>query len=219
MLAYNSHKPLIFIHIPKSGGTSLLTVFDSWYGEKLYLHYDNPTTGAAPKIYKLGPLSCVYGHFHKHHGFGVEQRYAEVKQFVTILRDPFDAIVSRYYYVRKVATDWPVPPPPLKQTLAEFLASQQPNMMHHLPFKLNLNNYQQILSQNFIHIGITEQLSASIKCMAKKLGHQAPSHIPKINVSERPREFESYLRTDFRIHNPLAYAIYEFAVENHDSFD
>jgi len=44
----------------------------------------------------------VYGHFNRDHGFGVEQYYPEVNQFMTMLRDPFEAAISMYYFHRKV---------------------------------------------------------------------------------------------------------------------
>lgn len=144
------------------------------------------------------------------------ERYPDVEQFITVLRDPFEAMISRYYYVRQVASDWPVEPPPLKMTLEEFLASQQPNMMNHLPFELSLDNYRHLLERHFVHLGVTERLLDSVTCMAKKLGKQVPAVIPALNVTERPHDFAPELQADFRARNPLAYAIYEFALENHN---
>jgi hypothetical protein len=210
---YDPEAPLIFIHVPKTGATSLLPVFERWFGDGLRRHYPDPLTGDLPLIASPPPGSCVFGHFHEGHGHGASTRYPGVEQFMTILRDPFDAMVSRYYYVRQIGRDWPETPPPLRMSLEEFLRNQAPNMMNHLPMDLTLASYEEALERSFVHIGITEALEASVRQMARRLGREPPDGVPTLNVTDRPRSFPPHLREEFRERNPVAYAVYKFARE------
>ena len=98
MQIYDPTKPLIFSHIPKSAGTSVLGIFKTWFGDNLLLHYgpserhdlENPPDPTRPV--------ALYGHFNRQRGKAIDQSYPEVDQFVTILRDPWDRVISGYFY-------------------------------------------------------------------------------------------------------------------------
>lgn len=56
MLSYNSKLPLFSIHIPKSGGTSLVNILESWFNKSTALNINNH-----PKLYKyLTPLNLDF---------------------------------------------------------------------------------------------------------------------------------------------------------------
>lgn len=110
MKRYVRGKPLISIHIPKCGGTSFKAVLKKWFGKNLYQHYFDERKNKKPPRYNLKSgffrrefLNGVYihGHFNKTRGFGVNDYYPELDQFITILRDPFEIAVSNYYYIQR----------------------------------------------------------------------------------------------------------------------
>ncbi|MCB0515832.1 MAG: sulfotransferase family 2 domain-containing protein [Bacteroidetes bacterium] len=110
MIHYNPNDILISIHIPKCGGTSLDAILQKWFGLGLHRHYFNTRSGALPEKARLktwwGSLRkgvCVHGHFNARKAYGVFDYYPQAKQFITVLRDPLEHLISTYYYELKVA--------------------------------------------------------------------------------------------------------------------
>jgi len=109
MKRYEKEYPLISIHIPKAGGTSFTSVLRTWFGKRLYLHYFDPKHGTMPRKRNIKPGFfkrrfqkgvCIHGHFNKMRGFGVQDYYPEVNQFITVLRNPLELALSNYYYLK-----------------------------------------------------------------------------------------------------------------------
>jgi hypothetical protein len=104
MREYNPKDPLIAIHIPKTGGTSIRDLFREWFGSGLLTHYKSkdalPTRHDLSCIQDSNIPIAIYGHFNQLRNFGITQYYPMVNQFVTILRDPFERAVSRYFFNR-----------------------------------------------------------------------------------------------------------------------
>jgi hypothetical protein len=98
-------KPLISVHVAKSGGTSVKVLLQAAYGRSFSEDYDdNPVNPLsmrvlAPSLYmgtsKLIPdgVSCIHGHFHP----GKYTIARSVAMF-TILRHPVDNIISIYWF-------------------------------------------------------------------------------------------------------------------------
>ena len=98
---------LVFIHIPKTAGTSLRRAMGHAYApsERLYL-YDAPHLEGAmlrreflelPAERRAG-LRFVMGHF----VYGVHRSIPHNSRYVTILRDPVERVVSHYYHYLQV---------------------------------------------------------------------------------------------------------------------
>src|SRR6185312_9901072 len=100
MKAYDRDAPLISLHIPKTGGTSLFRILQGWFGDRLMRHYAQ--NGAPPQRHALtGPI-CVHGHFNAALGVGVPQYYPDAPQFMTFLREPFERYVSQWFAMRRM---------------------------------------------------------------------------------------------------------------------
>ena len=67
MRDYDPTQPLIFVHVPKTAGISVRTIFKDWFADRLCLNYYNEVAGTPP---------VIYGHFSRNRAFGV-------KDFVT----------------------------------------------------------------------------------------------------------------------------------------
>ena len=94
----------IFIHIPKTGGTSLRSLFEDHYGDRLLRVY---RSGPEPRVHpdeiasitaQQAGAPAVFGHF----AFGIHEHLPGEARYAAVLRDPVMRVVSHYYlYVRR----------------------------------------------------------------------------------------------------------------------
>ena len=225
MIPYDPDKPLISIHLPKCAGTSFRQVLETWFGNNLFLHYFNEKENKKPEIVRLKswwpwrkyrPNLCVHGHFNQARGFGIQDDYPEVEQFITIIRDPFEAHLSLFYFMKKLGQNAfaegkiaqkAVDP---HYDLLQFLDGTRSTLLQHFPEPLTLDNYESVLHDKFVYIGVAEDMQTSIRKMAAKLGFP-PVSVPRQNVSPRYGEIPAGAREKFIEDHPVEYAVYGFA--------
>lgn len=224
MRSYDPEQPLIFIHVPKSAGTAVLSTVEGWFPDNLHRHYYSEDEGKMPELLSPDVLfgsECppvIYGHFNKLRGFGIEDYYPTVRQFVTILRDPFETVVSHYFFTRKWSNNWKDRSRAPTGTLEESLTNVEPNILNHFPREMNLTNFKDILDEFFIEIGITEMLAISLERIALKLGKEFdPTSLSMVNVTERDQPVPESYRDRFSEEHPLEFAVYEYAKSRFDN--
>jgi hypothetical protein len=169
----------------------------------------------------LPDVRCIQAHFHHGHGFGLPYFYPEIDQYVTILRDPFDLMVSMYFFIKgrsKQGKFWfrgrPVDITETYPSIESYVRNYPYWMYSHLPQNLTLANYRQQLSKQFVYIGIFEDLQNSINRLAEKLG-QSPVKLPLSNASQYDETVPEELRQQFYFDYPLPKRIYDFARQHY----
>lgn len=214
MRHYDPNAPLIALHIPKTAGTSIRRVFKEWFGSGLLLHYH---VGKIPPKHDIVGLHrpeapvVVYGHFNSARGFGVADYYPTVRQFVTILRDPFEKRVSRYFYWKSINQRPPGWTDNAEFDLRSLVLSDTGGSMGHFPAPLTMANYRELINTQFVEIGVTEYLEESLARIGRKLGRTYEPHtVPRLNVAERDEDVPSSLREEFVEQQPLEYAVYNY---------
>ena len=94
-------RPFLFLHIPKTAGTSLITLLGNIFGER-HIHRlrDNELETSAVNAFLTSPamdnVRCLVGHFPVHAFAG---RFDEFKAF-SVLRDPVERVMSLYRFLR-----------------------------------------------------------------------------------------------------------------------
>jgi Sulfotransferase family len=128
MSAARSQPLIIFLHLPKTGGTTLARIIDRQYDSSsilpLYESMFGNELSALPQNH-LDRLRIVMGHLY----FGVHAFAARPCMYITILREPIDRVISHYYFVRHDPSNY-LYELASKMTLKEFVEScgrQEPN--------------------------------------------------------------------------------------------
>jgi len=194
---YSAKDPLISIHIPKCGGVSLSNALKKWFGHKLFFHYFDEYKNEMPPRYKLKkwysrspiPDICIHGHFNARRGFGVEDYYPEVNQFITFLRDPLEIQLSVFNYNHKIATERGAvyrdgQKAILTPDIDEFLENSSPYIRYFLPHPEEIALGEAYFKKYFIHVGVMENYQTSMNILASKLNKPQIS-ISHENKSER----------------------------------
>ena len=208
MRNYDPSKPLIFSHIPKTAGSSLRVVFQDWFGDRCHQHYRDQENGPAglPKKVAIGGRPLVlFGHFNGALGFGIKDYYPEVEQFLTVMREPFERVVSGYFFSLGQGVNMP--------SIDEFIMSYPNNpggILNYFPFGVTAGNHKELIERHFVDIGTTETLSQSVARFARKLGKECPKEIPVINASRYTESVPGHLRDVFRERNKLECEIYDY---------
>lgn len=221
MRIHNPCLPLVFIHVPKTAGASVRAVFGDWYGSRLIRHYFDEQSGTPPRRSDLfddvagsRPV-CVYGHFNRNRGFGVEANYPDAVQFVTVLRDPFELACSGYYFTRRVGLHWKDQSRVPTGDLRSYLETAEANMLNHFPRPVTRDSFRDQMEEFFVAIGITEDLDASMGRIAAQLGFVfKPGTLGRVNETHRDAvetETLAELRALWQERHPLEFEVYAHA--------
>ena len=232
MRSYDPARPLIGLHIPKCAGSSLKQVVRRWFGWQIHWHYFDERHSQMPQRYQAGAISrllpqvsghnvCIYGHFNRTRGFGIEDYYPAAGQFFTIVRDPLSTMLSRYFAakhqgLRRVRGGQPAPIAERYRSLDDFVADKlrEPFFINYLPGPMTLDNYAEIFATQFIYVGVAEDLQTSVDRLAARLGF-ASTTVPHANRSQHDETLSPAREAEFVQSRSLEYAIYHYALEHY----
>ena len=107
-------KSALFLHIPKTAGTSIINLVAPYYGKSLISHGDY--SGKLPA--EIADVSFVSGHF----GYSYARPLMSSRVSFTFLREPRERVLSFYYFCRtRDPGEWPIYALAQKLDLEDFL--------------------------------------------------------------------------------------------------
>lgn len=191
----------VFIHIPKTAGTTLVRTMERNYPPEACVSLYNPETYARdiPGALAKPATQLVFGHF-----LYDEKWLTDADYIFTFLRDPIHRVVSNYLHVKRSTT-------PIHQewmrdikNIYDFLKHRQSfNMMTRrlggfgemAPFEKDLSGALE-LALNHLNkmnlVGITEHYNTSLMLLAKDLGWKKLKQ-ENHNVATNRDEFNALL--------------------------
>lgn len=206
---------VIFLHIPKTGGSTMRQILDRQYGPLHILNYSPKTS---PLAFRRPGISAVYGHFR----YGLHQHSARKPVYITILRDPLDRVLSTYYYIRSRPQN-KMYHKVKNMSLMEFVTSTEPRIrgpLHNHQTRLisgkkhpDLKTAIRNINNDFPVVGVTEMYPESVFMMKKALGWN-DTFYTKQNVNRQRRkktEVPNKVKQIVRKNNELDYKLYNYA--------
>lgn len=129
---------VIFLHIPKTAGTTMHSIFEKQYAPAaLYSTYPaNHPHGSLEAYAALPPrrkaeIRVLLGHF----SYGVHELVPDPYVYITILREPIDRMISNYYHINRDPN----------HGLHELVSSGQMDLkayVEHMVYDLTMDNEQ-----------------------------------------------------------------------------
>jgi hypothetical protein len=233
MRTYDPGQPIIFMHMPKCAGSTFIRVLRQWFqGGYHKLNQDETQDTLLPRIATrdeagnwLPDVQCIHGHFDNGRGYGLPYYYPEVNQYFTIVRDPFDIVVSMFFFCKGRSQEgkfW-------YRGRQENILDKYPNVEYylreypywvynHLPQDLTLQNCDERLAERFVYIGIQEDLPGSVRQLARILG-KPEVELPRFNESDYDEPVPDWLRERFYEDYPLLKKVHDFAAKNYNRQD
>ncbi len=227
----NSAKLFIFQHIPKTAGSTMHTLLDKRFDNRLGIFASSHDDEEALRLRNLPEaerqaIDVLKGHM----PFGLHRYMPRPAQYFTILRDPVKRIISQYFYIKKNVNN------PLHDRLVSD--DMSPGQLVESGISVGLNNghirwllgdlkaepfgaigpkhLQQAidnLEQHFITVGVNEMFDQSILVLADKLGWEKPPYYDRMNTN---RKKSTVTDTDIEIikqYNEFDIQLYDYAVK------
>lgn len=95
-----SRRPIISVHLPKSGGTSIRRCLEAQFGERGLFDYGRGPLGPQAHVVETGlpeGVEMVHGHFRPARYDAVGEAFR-----MTFLREPTDLLLSFYFFWREM---------------------------------------------------------------------------------------------------------------------
>jgi Sulfotransferase family len=206
---------LIFLHIPKTGGTTLNSIFRKQFMRDKLFDHDNYQN----KRMKLEDLTeeekkqiqAIAGHYF----YGIHHLFNKRATYFTMLRDPIDRVISSYYYLRNTPGFERIK----RMTLEQFVLSEP--QAHNLQTKMISGDIGKNPSiqkamkhlQTFSIVGVTERFNETLYLLQKEF-RWIDTEYKKINITKRRpavTDLDPSLIQLIKENNKLDIQLYEYS--------
>jgi len=220
---------LIFLHVPKAAGSTLTPIIHRQYDDEEIHHISvEPSVPESVEAFTTLPpterddIRCLTGHG----PFGLHEYLEGPTEYITMLRDPVERVLSGYYYI------WESPGHRLHSDLVENRVSLQQfieNEMSPLvgngmtrqiagdratpPCRETLDKAIRRVKNHFGIVGLVERFDESLLLMQRRYGWTDTTYRKRNVTSDRPgkRDVQDGILELIRERNQLDIELYRWA--------
>lgn len=220
---------LVFVHIPKAGGSTLYSVIrNSYHPSEIYkLDMSDWLMSGFRRLRaeQLGKLKVMYGHM----DFSVRDLLPSDVRYMTFLRDPVQRVLSYYYYARYMTTDelhdlavrLPISQWIREGSRPEFdngMVRRLSGAMESVPFGActrDMLGQAKTNLEEFAFVGLTERFDESYVALCKRFGWKLGYFRAEKRNTKRPLSLEVTVDAiaDIERQNQLDIELYRYAAE------
>ena len=199
LTAYPVAKPkTIFLHIPKTAGTSLMHLFAGQYprGRCLFIYSHQPEVLASSRRL-VENVEAIFGHF----SYGIHELLDVEAQYVTFLRNPIDRVISYFNHQARDRHSEFYDDILRGLTLLDLLESRRCHQVQNhmcqiisgygaaspLHKRSLLDAARHNLATDFAYVGITEFSGRSALELSHNLGFRRAQQLQQFGVAQAPQ--------------------------------
>ncbi|KML36101.1 sulfotransferase family 2 domain-containing protein [Cytobacillus firmus] len=190
---------LLYLHIPKTAGTTINSILQKQYTEAEKLNYFSGSYEDFLDVLKENvqtnpKLKCVMGHYK----FGIHDYIPEDCTYITLLRNPIERVLSTFYFIRRDRYH-PFHKAAKKMSLKEFVLSEEIGAKYLVfntqttflsnqfpPGPNSLEMAKRNIENHFNLVGITERFDESLFLMKREFGWEDINYMPRNVTRNRP---------------------------------
>ena len=224
----DQNEVLIFLHIPKTGGSTVYEILGRQYSRAQTLRLEGPQI-AALKTFpaaQRGRHRLIEGHLY----FGLHRFIPGASTYITFLRRPVERVLSFYYYARSTPDHYLYPlltieRLDLKTLLARELTSELCNGQtrqlagdewedpQRVVTRVALERAQANLRSHFRVVGLLEEFDASLLLLRRSFDWHLPFYVKENVTKEKPDDTSLDVETRRLVEdaNGLDLELYEYA--------
>jgi hypothetical protein len=226
----NQEHVLIFLHIPKAGGSTLHRIIEKQYEPSTIFtipsFYSSKEEFRQAAEFQLKEIKVLKGHMF----FGLPDVLPNPSTYITLLRDPVERIISHYYYVLRTPIhylykDVKAKNMSLKEYACSGLSVELDNGQTRLISGFNFLDHSQPASQEMLEVakqnlksqfavvGIVEDFNKTLMLLKKEFGWKMPFYVKENTTKNRLlKERVSKETLDvIKKHNELDIELYRYA--------
>ena len=237
---------LLFLHVPKAAGSSLLETIKQNYSSREIFEVDGSNISKSREIIenysslKKSKIGLVYGHM----PYGWHEMFPRRKyEYITMLRDPVDRIVSHYYFVLRTPNHYLYEQVVThKMCLSDYVNDgispeldngqlrqlygleffQKPFDFGSVPFgsctNEMLNHVKKRLVEEFTCVSLMENMNESVASLSQKYRWKNKDIVHKNKTNGRPtvQDLAMNIRLSIEERNQLDIQLYKFVCENRE---
>lgn len=209
----NQPNLLIYLHIPKTGGSTMKHIIGRQYSKQSVFWFSNDRPELVSEFEALdekkrAELRCLEGHF----PFGIHEEFSRASTYMAILRDPVARFISEFGQLQRVSRSggWRPPADRLKSlddflsyrvetnamdVQTRFISGYMPPPGSQPPFEPlpvdALARAKDHLEKHFLVTGITERFDESLLLMKRRLGWQRHIFYARKNAAPQPVSYSN----------------------------
>jgi len=224
----NQAEALIFLHIPKTGGSTLYKILERHFSPAETVTLDTPGVARfkTSPAEERGRYRLIQGHMY----FGVHRFIPRPSTYITFLRHPIERVLSFYYYARSTADHYLYPllttgRLDLKTLLGRELTSELCNFQtralagdewedpQRIVTRDALERAKANLAKHFCVVGLLEEFDAGLLLLRRAFGWHWPFYVKENVTKEKPPNASMDVETRKSVEdtNSLDVELYEYA--------